>query len=66
MACVEQAAGAVVSEVHEPERDTLDPFRRVVPGFGRPVADVRAVLIALTEIPHLCAVEFLTCEVGST
>lgn len=37
---VEQAADAVVSEVHQSERDALDPFREVVHGFGRAVRDV--------------------------
>ncbi len=32
-----------MSEAHEPERDTLDSFRRVVHGFSRRVADVRAM-----------------------
>ncbi|MFN6118922.1 MAG: helix-turn-helix domain-containing protein [Actinomycetes bacterium] len=37
---VEQAADEVVSEVHQSERDALDPFREVVHGFGRAVRDV--------------------------
>ena len=32
-----------MSEVHEPERDPLDPFREVVDGLSRPIRHVRAV-----------------------
>ena len=32
-----------MSEVHESERDPLDPLRQVVDGFGRAVRDVRLV-----------------------
>jgi hypothetical protein len=35
LADVEQAADAVMSEVHGPGRDSLDPFRRVVHGCER-------------------------------
>ncbi len=40
LAGVEQAADSVVSEVDDPERDSLDALREVVDGLGRPVGDV--------------------------
>jgi hypothetical protein len=43
LAGVEQAADAVMSEVHQPERDALDAFRQVVHGFGWAIRDVGVV-----------------------
>ena len=40
---LEEASDSVVAEVHQPERDSLDPFREVVDGFGGPVGDVGAM-----------------------
>lgn len=43
LAGVEEAADAVVPQVHESELDPLDALRQVVDRFGRAVCDLRAM-----------------------